>query len=268
MNSIVTDGIEVTPAEVEERYKLDREQVNLSFARVSATDLAKSATVSDADVQAELTAHPDRYKTPATVRARYVAYRRGDFDALAKPSEEQIKAFYDQHLHDRFTDAEEVAPGTSDPGRAGADDAAKATARGEAEDVLKQAKAGGNFEELARKYSKDPGSAAKGGDLGSFPRGRMVPTFAAAAFALKPGEISEIVETPFGFHIIKVEEHKPGGPRPYEAAHEQIENELTAERALDLARKQADSDRRTVVRGKSYEAVGNRRSGAPPFSAG
>src|SRR6185436_2437275 len=101
MNSIVTDGIEVTPAEVEERYKLDREQVNLGFARVSATDLATSATVSDEAVQAELTAHPDRYKTPATVRARYVAYRRGDFDALAKPSEAQIKSFYDEHLHDR-----------------------------------------------------------------------------------------------------------------------------------------------------------------------
>src|SRR5262249_29845655 len=74
----------------------------------------------------------------------------------------------------------------------------------------------------------------------------------------------------FGFHIIKVEEKKPGGQRSFDAAREQIEKELTAERALDLARKQADSDRHTVVRGKSLqEAVGSRKiEDTPPFAAG
>jgi peptidyl-prolyl cis-trans isomerase D len=272
LNSLVTDGIDVTSSEVEDRYKLDREQVDLIFVRLSGADAAKDATVTEEDLQYELKTYPESYKTPATVRARYVAYRRGDFEAMAKPSEEQIKAFYDQHLHDRFTDPEEVrARHILIRVEPGADDAAKAKARSEAEDVLKQAKApGANFEELAKKYSKDPGSGPKGGDLGTFARGKMVPAFDAAAFALKPGEISDIVETPFGFHIIKVEEHKTGGPRPYEQAHEQIEKELTAERALDLARKQADSDRREVVRGKSLQDVAGQRKveETPPFSAG
>src|SRR5262249_61240498 len=90
--------------------------------------------------------------------------------------------------------------------RAGADDKARAEARTKAEDVLAKVKAGSDFAELAKKESQDPGSASKGGDLGLFARGRMVPAFEAAAFALEPGGVSDIVETPFGFHIIKVDE--------------------------------------------------------------
>ena len=271
LHALVGDGVQVAPTEVEERYKLDREQVNLAFVRVSAADLAKTATLTDQDLEAEVAAHPERYRAPATVRARYVAYRRAEFEATAKPTDAQMQAYYQEHVEDRFTDPAEVRARhilvKVDPG---ADEAAKSKARAEADDLLKQVRAGGDFEALAKAHSKDPGSAAKGGDLGFFPRGRMVPTFDAAAFALEPGQVSELVETPFGFHIIKVEEKKAGGVRPFEAVREQIEKELTAERSLELARKQADSDRRTVVRGKSLqEAVGERKvEETPAFAAG
>jgi peptidyl-prolyl cis-trans isomerase D len=271
LRSLVTDGIQVTPAEVRERYDLDREQVTLTFVRVSAADRAKTASVGDEDLQAEIAANEARYRTPTTVRARYVAYRRGEFEALAKPSEEQIRKFYDDHLLDRFTDPEEIrARHILVQVEPGADEATKTKARAEADDLLAQARGGADFAELAKKHSKDPGSAAKGGDLGFFPRGRMVPAFDAAAFGLEPGKISDVVETPFGFHVIKLEEKKPGGPRPFEVAREQIEKELTAERSLELARKQAESDRRTIVGGKSLqEAVGTRKiEETEPFAAG
>src|SRR5439155_665850 len=120
-------------------------------------------------------------------------------------------------------------------------------------------RAGGDFAALARKNSDDPGSAAKGGDLGFFGRGTMTPAFESAAFALESGKVSDVVETPFGFHILRTDEHKPGGVKPLDAVRDEIVQTLRGEQALELARKQAEADRRAVVRGKSLaEAAAGR----------
>jgi peptidyl-prolyl cis-trans isomerase C len=100
-------------------------------------------------------------------------------------------------------------------------DEAKAEARGRAEDLLEQLEGGADFAELAREYSEGP-SAQNGGSLPQFSRGEMVPPFEEAAFALEPGEISDVVETRFGFHIIRVEEKSEGGATPYEEVEPQI----------------------------------------------
>lgn len=117
----------------------------------------------------------------------------------------------------------------------GADQAAKDKAKAEAEDLLKQAKAGVDFAKLAREHSQDPGSAQKGGELPFFSKGEMVPPFETAAFALKPGEISNLVETEYGYHIIKLHERRPARQMAIEEVSDKIKNYLTEQQRQQKA---------------------------------
>jgi len=103
-----------------------------------------------------------------------------------------------------------------------ADDAAKQKARTQAADVLKQVRAGKDFAGLAKQFSSDPGSAQQGGDLGFFQQGQMVPPFDKAAFSMKPGETSDLVETDFGVHIIRVADRQPARAIPHEEVRPQV----------------------------------------------
>ena len=107
-----------------------------------------------------------------------------------------------------------------------ADAAAKAKAKTQADDLLAQLKKGADFADLAKKHSQDPGSAPNGGDLGFFGKGQMVPAFEQAAFGLKPGQTSGVVETPFGYHVIRVSETKAGRDLGYDEVRAQIEDFL------------------------------------------
>ena len=270
LQSLVTDGVHVSDSEIDERYRLDHLQVNLAFVRVAAAGEEKGISVTDDELTKYLQDHSDRYRIPTKVRARYIAYRRADFLAQADAPESAVADYYDLHKNDKFTDPEQVhARHILVKVAADAGDTAKAAARKKAEDLLAKARGDGDFAALARKNSDDPGSAAKGGDLGFFGRGTMTPAFEAAAFALEPGKVSDVVETPFGFHVIKVEEHKPGGPKPLDAVRDEVVDAVRGERALELARKQAEADRREVVRGKSLAeaAAGRAVEETPPFAA-
>ena len=139
----------------------------------------------------------------------------------------EVKGFYDQNL-ERFKQGDSVhaahiligVPQNATPDQ-------KAEAKTKATTVLKTIKAGGDFATLARANSQDPGSAQNGGDLGFFPKGQMTPAFEEAAFKLKPGTVSALVETPFGFHIIKVIERRAPRTAPFEEVSGQIKDFLT-----------------------------------------
>ena len=122
-------------------------------------------------------------------------------------------------------------------------------ARDKAQALLKQLQNGANFEDLARQNSQDPGSAARGGDLGFFASGRMVPQFDAAAFALqRPGDLSGIVETNFGFHIIRLEETRAGGIRSFEDVKPELRKELGA----SLIKARRDQEVQRLMQGARF----------------
>jgi peptidyl-prolyl cis-trans isomerase C len=129
---------------------------------------------------------------------------------LPPPTDAEIRDFYEKNP-DKFKQENVRASHILLPADPKSDDAAKKKVRAQAEAVLQQARGGADFGQLAREHSKD-GSAQQGGDLNYFGRGQMVPAFEQAAFALKPGEISDIVETQFGLHIIKVTDKRDAVP--------------------------------------------------------
>jgi peptidyl-prolyl cis-trans isomerase C len=106
----------------------------------------------------------------------------------------------------------------------------KASQRAKAEAALARVRKGENFAAVAKQISQDTGSAVQGGDLGTFGRGQMVPPFEQAAFALKPGQVSEVFESQYGFHIVKVFEHAPVGQVPFEPVKAQIKDHLAQAR--------------------------------------
>ncbi len=141
-------------------------------------------------------------------------------------SDADARSFYDQN-RPRFRQEESVHAShilIRLPEQA--DAAARAKAKTQADDLLAQVKKGAEFGDLAKKFSQDPGSAQNGGDLGFFSKGQMVPAFEAAAFSLKPGETSGVVETPVGYHIIRVSETKASRDLGYEEVKAQIEDYL------------------------------------------
>jgi peptidyl-prolyl cis-trans isomerase C len=146
----------------------------------------------------------------------------GEIKGKVTPTPDQVSAFYKENP-DRFNQPERVKAShilLNVP--QGADAAAKAQVKAKAEGLLKQVKAGGDFAALAKANSQDPGSAVNGGDLGFFQPGQMVGPFNDVAFKLAPGQVSDLVETQFGFHIIKVVEKQPARAVPLEEVRPQL----------------------------------------------
>ena len=169
-------------------------------------------------------------------------------------SDEEIAAFYNENAA-RFTQGEEVTARHILIGAQDVDDAEKAKAKAKAEELRKQLVEGADFAALAAANSDCP-SKAEGGSLGSFGRGRMVPAFEQAAFALATNAISEVVETPFGFHIIQVTDRSEGGKKSLEEVREQIAEQLARKKKNEVFESLIEGLRAkaTIVQDKPAEA--------------
>ena len=172
---------------------------------------------------------PDSLRKDARVDLSVTKLMEAETAALPGPSDLEAKDFYTKNP-DRFKQEESVrASHILIRVAEEADAATKKKARAEIDACLKQAKSGADFAKLAQQHSQD-GSAAQGGDLNYFAKGTMVPAFDKVAFELKPGQISDVVTTQFGYHIIKVADHKPGRTVPFEESSAQIKQFLTQEK--------------------------------------
>lgn len=197
-----------------------------------AADFLSKVTVSDADLKAYFDKNTDKFQSPETADVEYVMLDTDSLKNAVSVNEQDLKTYYEQNLQRLSSQEERRASHILITAAKDAPDAEKKAARAKAEDLLKAVKAKpASFAELARKNSQDPGSAVKGGDLDFFGRGAMVKAFEDAAFSMKKSDISDVVESEFGYHIIQVTDIKAPKAQSFESMRPSLEAELKKQQA-------------------------------------
>ena len=226
LHASLTDWMTVTDADVTAEFKRRNEKAKVELVVLSADRLRSDVTVTDADLSTWFDAHKEDYRVGEKKKVKYLLVDVDKLRASAVVPPGDIEKFYRDNQQE-FTTPEQLRAShiliKSDK-----DDAA---AKAKAEALLKQVKSGADFAALAKKNSEDEGSAKNGGDLDYFGRGRMVKEFEDAAFSLQPGQMSDVVKSPFGYHIIKVVDHKPAITKSIADVRQQIADRLATERA-------------------------------------
>ena len=233
----VRDGLQkltfIPPNNLTETLKATSQQREVTVAEFKTKEYMVKASVNEKDMQAFYDKNKSKFLAPEQVKAEFVVFSLTSILPTINVSEDEVKAFYktnaDKYQNQQQREASHILIAASK----NAAPAEKAKAKAKAEDVFNQVKKNPKqFEELATKYSQDPESAKKGGDLGVFGRGMMVKPFDDAVFSMKVNEISSIVESDFGYHIIKLTK-VIGDGGGFDAIKLQIKAELIYQKAQD-----------------------------------
>jgi peptidyl-prolyl cis-trans isomerase D len=226
--------MEVTDQELLDYYTFNNEKIKISFVLFKPDDFKKSIKVDQGSMEAFFKEHKEDYRIPEKVKLAYLLIDPRSFRDQVKPTEREISDYYEFHTDTYFQPKQVRARHILFKVSKDATEAEETKIREKAEEVLKEARQGKDFAALARKYSEGP-TKSKGGDLGYFSAGHMVKAFEDVAFSLKVGEISDLVRTPFGYHIIKVEDIKEAHTKTLEEVRSQIVESLIAEGSTELA---------------------------------
>jgi peptidyl-prolyl cis-trans isomerase D len=227
----LTDWLTISDKELEQEYRNRNDKVKLAVISFPADKFRAQATATDEEVSAHFESHKNDFKIPEKRKIRYVLIDTDAMRAKVVVPPADVERAYNDNI-EQYSTPEQVRASHILLKTEGKDDAA---VKAKAEDILKQARAGADFGELAKKYSEDEGSAKNGGDLDYFGRGKMVPEFETVAFTLQPGQISDLVKSPFGYHIIKVTDKKAGTRRTLADMRQQLTDQLAYERAQQQA---------------------------------
>ena len=235
LRAALTDWMSMSDAELEREFRQRNEKVKLQVVSLTADKFRDKVTVSDADVAAYYESHKAEYRIGERRKVKYLLVDMEQSRNRANVTPAEVQNSYNQNLQ-QYQSPEQVRASHILLKTEGKDEA---TVKKAAEDLLAQVKAGADFAQLATKHSEDEGSAKNGGDLDYFGRGRMVPEFEQAAFNMQPGQVSDLVKTQYGFHIIKVVDKKPGSTRTLDEVRAQITDQLRFQKAQQLVSEQA-----------------------------
>jgi peptidyl-prolyl cis-trans isomerase D len=241
LRAALTDWMAVSDTDLEREYTQRNEKVKLQVVALTADRFRDKVTVTDADIDMHFASHSAEYRRGEQRKIRYLLLDRDQARQRVVVPPTDIQRYYNDNI-EQYTTPEQVRASHILLETAGKNDA---DVKKRAEEILEQVKSGADFAALAKKVSEDKGSAANGGDLDFFGRGRMVPEFEQAAFAMQPGQISDLVKSQFGYHIIKLVEKRAGSTRPLDEVRAQIQQQLSmqiadqqiADRARELEKR-------------------------------
>ena len=246
LRAALTDWIAVSDSELESEYRRRNEKVKVDVVALSADKFRPQVTVTDADVAAHFESRKTDYRIGEQRKVKYLLLDREQARQRVAVPPNDIQRYYNDNIQ-QYQTPERVRASHILLNTGGKDEAA---VRKQAEELLAKIKGGADFAALATQYSEDPGSKERGGDLDFFPRGQMVPEFENAAFSLAPGQVSDLVKTQYGFHIIKVVDKQAGTsqaldqvrPQIQQIVASQIADRQITDRARELQSRIKDAD--------------------------
>jgi len=256
LRSSVTDWLSIADKDLEGEYRRRNDKVKLAVVGITADTFRPQVTATDAEVSTYFDAHKDDFKIPEKRKIKYLLIDIDQLRSKITIPAADVQQAYNTNI-EQYSTPEQVRASHILLKTEGKDDA---TVKAKAEDLLKKAKGGADFAELAKANSEDESNAKNGGDLDFFGRGRMVPEFDQVAFQMQPGQISDVVKTQYGYHIIKLTDKKAAATRPIDEVRQQLSDQLSYERAQTQAqqiateiekeiKKPADLDRVAKARG-------------------
>ncbi len=232
LRALITGGVTISDQEVRDNYRQQATKIKFDYAVLSSDDLQKQINPTDAQLEDFFKKNAARYANavPEARKIQYIAFTDTNLPQGApQVTDSEIQQYYNQHLKDYQVD-DQVKVRHILIKVDGNDPKADAAAKAKAQDVLDQLHHGGNFADLAKKYSDDPGSKEQGGELGFLKHGATVPEFDQAAFSLQPGQTSGLVRSKYGYHIIQVEEKQTAHTRPLTEVKAEIQATLTRQK--------------------------------------
>jgi peptidyl-prolyl cis-trans isomerase D len=248
LQAFISGSASVSDAEIHDQFIKQNSKVKFDYAVLKQDDLRKGLHPTDEELKAFYESHKASYanSVPEKRKVKYAIVETGKAEAGVQVTPDDLRAYYDQH-RDQYRVPEQVKVShiwikMPLPGPDGkVDDKGVAEAQHRADDLLKQLKSGAKFEDVAKKYSEDPGSANVGGSLGWIGKGQMAAEFEKAAFSLPKGQISDVVKSLDGFHIVRVDDKQEAHVKSLDEVKSLIEPILKHQKGQQAAQKKADA---------------------------
>src|SRR5579871_2124760 len=247
LQALISGTANVSESEIHDEFMKQNAKVKFDYAVLKQDDIKKGLHPTEEELKAFYDSHKASYANsiPEKRKVKYAIIDTAKVEANVHLTQDDLRAYYDAH-REQYRTPEQVKVShilikTPVPGPDGkVDDKGVAEAQHRAEDLLKQLKGGAKFEDLATKYSEDPGSAKNGGSLGWIGKGQTVPEFEKSAFSLPKGQLSDLVKSSFGFHIIRVDDKHDAQVKSLDEVKGEIEPILKRQKAQQIAQKEAE----------------------------